>query len=179
VLVLGGLYVLLLTVAPRLQLPFFSLPVNYVANVLKSSTPQDDRLYIPKLNVDVAIVTGNNISVLDKGAWHRNPQNGDPQKGGNFVLSAHRFSMGFTPAGTRAKSPFFNIDKLQTGDLIYVDFGKVRYKYVVSRLYSVPRTAVQIEGPSATAKMTLYSCDWRGELAGRIVVEALPQGPVT
>lgn len=137
--------------------------------------PKEDRLYIPAIGVDVAIVRGDTEAVLEKGAWHRRPNSGDPEKGGNFVLSAHRFEMGMTPQQTRAKSPFYHIDKLQNGDEITVDYNKKRYTYEITKKYHVNRLAVEIEDPSDTAKMTLYSCDLRGEAAGREVIEATPR----
>lgn len=133
---------------------------------------KENRLYIPTIGVDEAIVEGDNESVLEKGAWHRRPENGNPEKGGNFVLSAHRFQMGFTPGQTNANSPFYHIDKLKEGDEIHVDYNHKRYAYVVTRKYQVDRYAVTIEDFSEEAKMTLYSCDLRGEQAGREVIEA-------
>lgn len=130
-------------------------------------------MYIPAISVDVAINEGT-AAVLQKGAWHRKPENGNPERGGNFILSAHRFELGFTPQHTRAKSPFYHIDKLQAGDKIFVDYNQKRYVYEVTRKYKVDRNAVQIEAPSAEPKMTIYSCDLRGEAAGREVIEARP-----
>lgn len=140
----------------------------------ESVEAKENRLYIPTIGVDVAVVEGDSEAVLDKGAWHRQPQNGSPEKGGNFVLSAHRFQLGLTPQQTSAKSPFYHIEKLQTGDKIQVDYNGKRYNYEVVKKYKVDRFAVGIEGPSDEAKMTLYSCDIRGEQAGREVVEAKP-----
>lgn len=134
--------------------------------------PKENRLYIPAIGVDVAIVEGTTEAVLEKGAWHRQPQNGNPEKGGNFVLSAHRFQMGITPDQTNAKSPFYHIDKIKVNDEIHVDYNGRRYAYKVTRKYQVDRYAISIESPSQEAKMTLYSCDLRGEQVGRDVIEA-------
>lgn len=177
----AGLYLLLLAASPSLpDWPIFGFQKVDVQTELKGTQPgqNGDRLFIPQIGVNVAIVQGTDVSVLDQGAWHRQPQNGDPEKGGNFILSAHRFSMGFTPQQTRAKSPFYHIDQLKEGDEFFVDFHGNRYAYKVSRLYDVPRTAVEIEAPSQDAKLTLYSCNIRGESAGRVVVEAKPLGKI-
>lgn len=176
-----GLYLLLLAAAPWLPAwPLFGMQQVDIKTVIDRTTPgaDGDRLYIPQLGVDVAIVEGADASVLDQGAWHRQPQNGDPEKGGNFVLSAHRFSMGWTPQQTRAKSPFYQIDTLRPGDEFFVDWHNTRYAYKVARQYDVPRTAVEIEGESKEAKLTLYSCGLRGESAGRVVIEATPLGKI-
>lgn len=170
----AGIYVFLLVAAPMFkEWPAWEKLVE-VSTVTPGS--RGDRLYIPEIGVDVAIIEGSDMSVLDLGAWHRQPQNGDPQKGGNFVLSAHRFSMGWTPQQSRAKSPFFRINALKVGDQFFVDFKGLRYVYKVARLYDVPRTATEIELPSSKPKLTLYSCGLRGETAGRTVVEAIPLG---
>lgn len=174
-----GLYVLTLALSPQIAV-LDPRPTDATAQKLVTKKPGDEgnRLYIPQINVDVAIVEGKTESSLEKGAWHRKPENGDPQKGGNFVLSAHRFNLGLTPSHTRAKSPFFNIDKLQVGDEVFVDYNGQRFVYEVSKRYDVARDATDIEAASQTSKLTLYSCNLRGEKAGREVIEALPSGTV-
>ena len=178
--ILIGLYVLLNAFSPAMTMPFDPAP-DMVAKKLTQQQPvlNENRLYIPQLNVDVAVVTGLTASSLELGAWHRNPENGDPKTGGNFVLSAHRFNLGMLPSQTRAKSPFYHIDLLKPGDQVYVDFEGIRYAYSIVKSYKVDRTAVQIEQRSPDSKMTLYSCDLRGEKAGREVVEAKPTGTIT
>lgn len=131
-----------------------------------------DRLYLPQINVDVPIFGGRDSSVLEKGAWHRKPENGDPVKGGNFVLSAHRFVMSYTPQGTAIKSPFYNIGKLQVGDKLFVDWKGKRYEYQISEKYGVKPENVEVESPTNDPQLTLYSCTLRGSSDGRDVVEA-------
>ena len=165
-----GIYLFIVALAP-VYIP--SVQPQVVEQKLKSAPEiKENRLYIPAINVDVAVVEGDSEMILEKGAWHRHPQNGNPEKGGNFVLSAHRFQMGLTPQQTNAKSPFYHIDKLKDGDTIQVDYNKKRYTYEIFRKYQVDRYAIHIEDPSSDAKMTLYSCDLRGEQAGREVIEA-------
>lgn len=139
---------------------------------------KENKLYVPKLGVDVSVVEGVDESSLEGGAWHREPQNGNPVTGGNFVLAAHRFNLGLTPTQTRAKSPFYHIDKLQMGDDIYVDYEGVRYAYKVSRLYKVDETQVSIESRTEDSQLTMYSCDLGGPEQGRDVVEAKPVGTI-
>jgi sortase A len=166
----AGIYLLLTALAP-IYAPK-ERPQVIEQKLQEVSEISENRLYIPAIGVDEAIVEGDNESVLEKGAWHRRPENGNPEKGGNFVLSAHRFQMGLTPGQTNTNSPFYHIDKLKEGDEIYVDYNYKRYVYVITRKYQVDRYAISIEGPSEEAKMTLYSCDLRGEQAGREVIEA-------
>lgn len=175
VLIGAGCYVLLTATSPVFSLPVVTgrTPDETKARLTESPGTYGDRLFIPQINVDVAIVTGGDEHVLEKGAWHRHPENGDPVQGGNFVLSAHRFVMSMTPQGTAVKSPFYNIDKLGIGDRLSVDYQSRRYEYVVSRKYSVKPTDVGIESRSIESKMTLYSCTLGGENDGRDVIEAV------
>lgn len=175
-----GLYILLIAAAPGLpESPLLGTNPIDVKTVMSGTEPgqRGNRLYIPQLGVDVPFAEGG-ADVLESGAWHRQPQNGNPEKGGNFILSAHRFDMGWTPQQTREKSPFYRIDRLKKDDEFFVDYNGSRYAYKVTRLYGVPKTAIEIEGPSEQPKLTLYSCNLRGESAGRVVVEATPLGKV-
>lgn len=161
----GGVYLLLLTFAPALNVPGLQTPTT-------TATSNDvNRIIIEKINVDIPFHTGG-AEALEKGAWHRFPERGDPEMGGNFILSAHRFQLGVTPQQTRAKSPFYNLDKLEIGDTLTVTFNKKDYTYKVTEKYDVERTAVEIEAPSEAHKLTLYSCSLKGEKDGRIVLEA-------
>lgn len=174
----GG-YLLVNTFSPAIPLPF-ERSSEVIAKKLIQEKPElkENRLYIPQINVDVKVATGDTDATLEQGAWHRQPLNGDPVSGGNFVLSAHRFNLGLTPTQTRAKSPFYHIDKLAVGDQIFVDYEGTRYAYSVTKKFKVDRTAVEIEQRTDESKLTLYSCDLRGEKAGREVVEAKPIGTV-
>lgn len=161
----AGLYMLLLTFAPSLNVPGLSVPTT-------TATANDvNRIVIEKIGVDIPFHTGG-AEALEKGAWHRFPERGDPEKGGNFILSAHRFQLGVTPQQTRAKSPFYNLDKLEKGDKITIKYNNLTYTYQVDQKYDVERTAVEIEAPSEAHKLTLYSCSLKGEKDGRIVLEA-------
>ncbi len=132
---------------------------------------QESQLIIPKIAVNVRIYDGD-LSVLNKGIWHRFPERGDPVEGGNFILSGHRFTMGRTPGETRQKSYLYNIDKLKEGDEILVDWQKIRYSYKITKVYQVKPDQTEIEEPSKEAKLTLYTCTLAGSADGRVVVEA-------
>jgi LPXTG-site transpeptidase (sortase) family protein len=175
-ILLAGMYILVTALAPSTSLPLLTgkSPQETVQRLSKPPGTYGDRLYIPEINVDVAIVTGSNSTALERGAWHQVPQNGDPVKGGNFVLSAHRFVMNFTPQGTAIQSPFYNIGKLVVGDRLFVDFQGQRYQYQIAKTYKVSPSAVEIEAPTKTPRLTLYSCTLNGSADGRDVIEATP-----
>lgn len=140
----------------------------------------EDRIFIPKVNADVAVVQidGNEKLALERGAIQRSPDSGNPRDGGNFVVAAHRFNLGFTPSQTKARSPFYRIDKLALGDEIYVDYQGVRYAYKVEDKKLVESSAVEIEARTDENQLTMYSCELAGPEAGREVVIAKPIGKV-
>lgn len=169
----GGLYLLLLVSTPY-------IPQLYPVQPIKAESlpqPQGDMIYIPKIGVSVPLAAGSE-SALDIGAWHRFPDRGDPVIGGNFIVSAHRFEIGFTPGQTRQKSPFYHIDKLAVGDQIVVDYKGKRYGYEITAHNAVKPTQTEIEAPSDEPKLTLYTCTLGGESDGREVFIAKPLGEV-
>lgn len=169
----GGVYLLILVMTPNIPILF---PVENI-NAKNLPAPTEDRIYIPKVGVSVPIAAGG-AETLEKGAWHRFPERGDPVEGGNFIVSAHRFSIGATPGETRRKSPFYHIDKLAVGDQIIVDFQEKRYAYEIVEEMSVKPTQVEIEAPSEEPRLTLYTCTLKGESDGREVFIAKPLGEV-
>lgn len=171
---IAGVYVLLTLLSPMM----IAVPgsANQTRESLKAAPGvSDNRIYIPKINVSEPFFTGDE-TVMEKGVWHRKPERGNPEKGGNFILSAHRFSMGWTPMQTRQQSPFYNIDKLEIGDQMVVDYDGQRYGYQIVKKMRVKPTQVEIEASSEEAKLTLYSCTLSGAADGRDVVIAKQLG---
>lgn len=164
-----GLYLGLLLLAPtQTKLPVKS---EIDLNTADDSNDMRDRIQIEKINLEVPFYTGG-AEALEKGAWHRFPDRGNPVKGGNFILSAHRFNIAGDPVLTKVRSPFYNLDKLVVGDTIRVFFSEEWYTYKVTKIYDVAPDAVEIEDATSDSKLTLYSCTLSGSADGRIVVEA-------
>ncbi len=171
IMFLVGVYLLVLVFSPKVkELP--GSPIDY--NTSDDAKDLRNRIQIEKLNLEVPYFEENTPASLEKGAWWRYPERGNPEKGGNFILSAHRFNLGVTPQGTRAKSPFYNLNEVQPGDKIKVFYNKKWYEYEVTKNYAVARTAVEIEKQTTEAKMTLYTCSLKGEADGRVVIDAKP-----
>lgn len=168
---LVGVYLLVLVFSPKVkELP--GSPIDY--NSTDDAKDLRNRIQIERINLEVPFFGENTPASLEKGAWWRFPERGDPEKGGNFILSAHRFNLGVTPRGTRAKSPFYNLNEVQSGDKIKVFYNKKWYEYEVTKNYDVARTAVEIEKQTTEPKMTLYTCSLQGEADGRVVIDAKP-----
>lgn len=170
----GGAYVLSLTVAPSVAVALVTPPI--VVNELPAPEAKDNRIIIPKIGVNIPY--GNGPKSLDSGSEWRFPERGNPEKGGNFIIAAHRFSIQPTPMATIEKSPFFNIDKLANGDKIIVDYKGTRYGYEISSFEHVAANQTEIESPTEQPRLTLYSCELGGSEEGRMVVYAKPLGKV-
>lgn len=173
VLIIIAVYIAVLLVSPKLPaIPYISAAS---IDLNKSDDAQDtrNRIQIDKMGIEVPFFEGNE-SVLELGAWHRKPENGNPRVGGNFIVAAHRFEIGNTPGQTRQKSPFYKIDTLNVNDRIRVYYENKWYEYKVVKKTEVSPSALYIENSSAEPKLTLYSCLLNGAAAGRYVIEAVP-----
>lgn len=173
IFLVGGIYVAYLSLlAPQHEI---HSSATSQAQYIRDHAPRvndQDTLIIPKISVNAPINPGGK-QTLDNGAiWHRQPQNGNPVDGGNFVLAGHRYQFAITPDKTIQNSVLYDLDKLKLGDKILVDWQKKRYTYKVTKIYSVKPNAVEIEERSLKPKMTLYTCTLAGSTDGRIVIEA-------
>ena len=174
IMILAGLYTLAVALTPAIIAPTINPTSNKTVKQLQSKAAiTENRLYIPKIDVNLPYATGSE-TVMEQGAWWRQPDNGNPADGGNFVLSAHRFIMGLTPQQTLRKSPFYNINKLEIGDKISIDYSGKRYEYTISKIFAVAPDAVEIEQRTDQPQLTLYSCTLGGASDGREVIIATP-----
>ena len=175
VMVLAGLYMLFTAMYPLVHFGLINQANSSTTRLIKQTAGEitDNRLYIPKIDINLPYSTGD-ARTMENGAWWRVPENGNPEDGGNFVLSAHRFIMGMTPEQTLRKSPFYNIDKLAVGDQIIIDYSGRRYTYKISQIFSVKPEAIEIENRTNEPQLTLYSCTLGGASDGREVIIAKP-----
>lgn len=171
----AGAYVLVTALMPLfITIDPTNNPTVAKLKATDAEIPTEQRLYIPKIDINLPYGQGDE-RVMEHGAWWRRPENGNPKDGGNFILSAHRFIMGLTPEQTLRKSPFYNIDKLALGDEITIDYQGARYVYVISKIYAVKPNAVEIENRTDESQLTLYSCTLGGAADGREVIIATPK----
>lgn len=171
VLLIGYAIVSSVIMFSPIQLPGAFSTVAYASIDASTIQQGENQIIIPKIGVQVPLKQGN-AAVMNENAWHRHPERGNPKVGGNFIVSAHRFNLGWTPQHTKAKSPFYHIDKLLPGDEIIVDFDGSRFIYQVTKKYTVEPNALYIEDKTALHRLTLYSCTTKGSDDGRDVVEA-------
>lgn len=168
-ILVGGLYTLVTYLAPEIL--YVVEPPDATAKRLVTERPGQgqDRLYIPKLNADVRVASDGD----DAAAQERSTVSGSPSEGGNYVLAANRFSFGLTPMDTKAKSPFYHLGKLSTGDDIYLDYKGVRYAYKVAEIKPV-EDITMYENRTDEPQLTLYMT----ETAERKVVVAKQTGKI-
>src|SRR5690606_31735462 len=97
VLALSGVYLLVLVFSPQIVDSGTEMsPAATEELIARYQTESINAIIIPSIQVDVPILEGDE-DVLNIGAWHRKPEQGNPTKNGNFIVTAHRFTLGFSP----------------------------------------------------------------------------------
>lgn len=174
--IFGGLYILVNALSPVILDAM--TPADATAKKLVSLRPDSsqNRAFIPKINLDIAIVpvNGDEKTALENGAIQRSVESGNPEQGGNYVITANRFNLGLTPQQTKVKSPFYHINKLASGDDVYVDYEGVRYAYKVEERRVVTAAASEVEENSSDNRLTMYAPSG----TGHEVIVAKPVGKI-
>ena len=146
-------------------------PTTTAAPVLAPAKPipEEDkavaRLEIPRMGLNRIVVEGATADALTKGPGHF-PETPLPGQLGNAAIAGHR---------TTHLHPFFDIDKLQPGDQIFVTTFNGRYVYQVTGTEVVDPSDYADVIPTTDvtkATLTLVSCTPRYSATNRIVVRA-------
>ena len=135
----------------------------------------EPRLIIPKLNIDVPINFDVNVSdimeAMNHGVAHFriNGASAYPGEIGNFIITGH--SAGDVYSSNPYKYIFSGLERLEDGDLIYVNYNSVRYTYKVIKKEvvepsDVAALAVQTDKPL----ITLVTCTPLGTSRYRLLV---------
>lgn len=123
---------------------------------------------IPEADVDHVVVSGVTPEVLKLGPGHM-PWTPLPGQPGNAVISGHRTTYG---------APFFNLDRVEVGDEIYVETTIGTHTYRVREILVVEPTDVWVTDPRPGSWLTLTTCTPRYSAAQRLVVTAeMVDGP--
>jgi sortase A len=139
--------------------------------VHKTTTPvqtQPNSLIIPAMMLQQPTLEGpksNWFNILKQGIW-RWPDSSTPDKGGNTVFLAHRFSY------TGPHGAFYYLDKLRPGDEIGVVWSNKTYTYRVASISQVPPTDTAIQNNTSDARITLFTCTPLWHPVNRLVVVA-------
>ena len=146
-------------------------PTTTTAPVLARAKPIPEeqkaiaRLEIPRMGLNRIVVEGATADALTKGPGHF-PETPLPGQLGNAAIAGHR---------TTHLHPFFDIDKLQPGDQIFVTTFNGRYVYQVTGTEVVdPGDYADVIPTTDVTKatLTLVSCTPRYSATNRIVVRA-------
>jgi sortase A len=86
------------------------------------------------------------------GAW-RVPESSTPDKGGNTVITGHRFK--YLPPSNLT---FYLLDKMETGDIISVVYKEKEYYYRVKEIKIVDKTELSILAPTKEPILTIFTC---------------------
>lgn len=132
-----------------------------------------NQLQIQSVGINTKILEGGEEQ-LEYGAWHRFPERGNPEIGGNFILSGHSFVWGYTPWQVSEKSYFYNLKDVKVGDEVVVRWNSKDFIYKVEKVFSINPSQTSIEDRSDTPIMTIYTCTEGGSADGRVVVIARP-----
>lgn len=148
-------------------------PVNGQVNQADKKVAVNDKakpavniLKVSAMRVNSAVLEGKSSGTLDKGLW-RIPGTSTPDKGGNTVISAHRWKWG--PSSGKS---FYDINKVSVGDQIELTWQGKLYVYKVSNIQTVTPDKVEILSNTAQPKLTLFSCAPLFSSKYRLVVEA-------
>lgn len=135
----------------------------------------DPRLIIPKLNIDVPIRFGvplsGVMSAMNNGVAHYriNGASAYPGEIGNFIITGH--SAGDIYSSNPYKYIFSGLERLEDGDLIYVNYNSIRYTYQVIRKQVVePSDVVALVVNTDKPLITLVTCTPLGTSRYRLLV---------
>jgi len=133
------------------------------------------RIELPRIGVDKIVVAGVDKNDLKKGPGHY-PETPMPGQLGNAAIAGHRTTFG---------QPFFDVDKMETGDEIVVTTVAGRFVYRVTGQEIVSPSDYQVIATTdpTRATLTLTSCHPKYTARERIIVYAeldeTASGPVS
>lgn len=141
-----------------------SVSKNILVDALKP-IPEENTLVIPQIGVDSPIVEGIGPDVLSRGLWRR-PHTSTPDKGGNTVITGHRFLYSSGP------KTFYNLDKIRVGDKFFLFWEGKEYDYEVVDIFVVEPDQIEVEENTTEPVLTLYTCTPLWSATQRLVIRA-------
>jgi LPXTG-site transpeptidase (sortase) family protein len=141
---------------PRLQQPIRAKV--HMRPVLK---PGPATVSIPRLHLKSRVFPAAELNLGP--AWW--PVTGRPGGGDTVAIAGHR---------TTHTHPFYYLERLRHGDVIYVTYRGHAYRYRVTRSRVIPSTDLHIADAEGRERLLLTACTPRGSAAFRLVVAAQP-----
>lgn len=137
----------------------------------------EPRLIIPKLNIDVPVHFGVQLSdvmaSMNNGVAHYRIAGASAYPGeiGNLVITGH--SAGDIYSSNPYKYIFSGLERLNDGDLIYINYNSVRYTYRVTKKEVVePTNVAALVVNTDKPILTLVTCTPLGTSRYRLLVTA-------
>jgi sortase A len=120
-------------------------------------------LVIPRIGLDDYVVEGVGEAQLAKGPGHY-PGTAQIGAQGNVGIAGHRTTYG---------APFYDLNELQAGDLIYLtNTAGQTFTYKVTTHFIVPPSDGAVLDPTTVPSLTLTTCNPRFSATDRLVVRA-------
>lgn len=124
-----------------------------------------ERLIINKIGVNAPIVESSNANEgMSRGAW-RDPHGSTPDKGGNTIITGHRFK--YLPPSNLT---FYLLHKLEIGDKFAILWHDKFYFYIIREKKIVLPTALDILKQGEKSIVTIYTCDPIYSQKNRLVI---------
>lgn len=158
--------------------------ISAIDPTVSTAVSDENKLMIPKLNVDVPVHFGIsndtktvNQAMLNGVAHFMVPgASAFPGQVGNTVITGH--SAGDIYSSNQYKFIFSGLERLVEGDLIYIDYNKVRYTYKMVSSKTVEPTDVQsLVYTGNKAILTLITCWPLGTSRYRLLIQAEQVSP--
>lgn len=151
--------------------------IEAIDPTITQTVSPDPRLIIPKLNIDVPIHFGiplsDVMSSMNNGVAHYRIAGASAYPGeiGNLVITGH--SAGDIYSSNPYKYIFSGLERLDDGDLIYVNYNSVRYTYRVTKKEVVePTNVASLVVNTDKPILTLVTCTPLGTSRYRLLVTA-------
>lgn len=155
-------------------------PANVLTNPSTNlAVSKDPLLIVPKLNIDVPVDYtatpdyNSQMAAMKNGVAYFGIPGADAKPGqvGNFGIAGHSSNQLFD-SGTH-KFIFVNLDLLQKGDLIYLNYNGTRYTYSVTEKKVVqPDDIAALQDHTTKPEVTLITCTPSGTALHRLLVFA-------
>ena len=151
--------------------------INAIDPTITQTVSPEPRLIIPKLNIDVPVAFGIPYSDVDAAMNEGVAQfaipgaNAMPGQIGNLVITGH--SAGDIYSSNPYKFIFSGLERLEVGDLIYVNYESVRYTYQMTRRETVdPTNVAALIYETDKPMLTLITCTPLGTSRYRLLITA-------
>lgn len=149
--------------------------IESVDATITQTVSSDPRLIIPKLNIDVPVHFGlaldDVMDAMNNGVAHYRIAGASAYPGeiGNMVITGH--SAGDIYSSNPYKYIFSGLERLENGDLIYVNYESKRYTYsVTSKKVVEPTDTASLVIDTDKPLITLVTCTPLGTSRYRLLV---------